>query len=219
MRTVCLTLWNDADATPAGDAAVYFKPETTRERHTVAGAHFAERGVTPEYFYGINGPKLGLRTDLTYEVDHPGSGYKIGPRTIGCALSHRSLWSALMLLSDDAVHVIEDDAVFPENWQARMNDALLAAPSDWDVIYTGSCCAGGKEQRRIGGDLFEVKYPLCTHGYIVRKKALPVLIKEYDKHGCYAPVDIHMAFHAFPLLRVFTVLPRILEQRDTDIPV
>lgn len=132
-------------------------------------------------------------------------------------MSHRTLWSALALMPDEHVMVVEDDARFAPGWQERLNRALLTLPVDWDYLIVGSCCAMDKPKMHVAGDVWEVKYPMCTHGYVVRKKALPVLIETQDAVGCYAPIDISLVLHSFPRLRVFTMLPRLLDQWDTEL--
>jgi len=179
--------------------------------------HFVERGVDVQFFYGIHAPKLGIVTTLPYEVDNPGSGFNMGAKAVGCWLSHRALWAALLLLPDTEFFVIEDDAVFAPDWRERMSKALQAAPSDWDMIYVGSCCTEGKVKGSLGGGLYDVRYPMCTHGYLVRRKALLALIETQDEARCYGPIDISMTFHSHPKLKIYTILPRVLDQYGTTI--
>jgi GR25 family glycosyltransferase involved in LPS biosynthesis len=209
MRTVCLTLWGSYE--PATPGASVRTGERTRQ-------HFAERGVEAQYFYGINAPKLGINTTLYYEVDNPGSKFSMGAKPTGCWLSHRALWAALMLLPDEHFFVIEDDAIFPVGWKPRFEKAVEDAKAgDFDLLYIGSCCTGG----RVGGNAFKGQVyrggALCTHGYVVAKKALPTLIATQDEARCYAPIDISLQFHSFSKLKVFTLLPRLLEQFETNI--
>lgn len=189
-------------------------PESTEK----ARAHFIERGVIHEFFNGIHGEKFGLRTTHPYEVDHPGSGYLIGPKIIGIWLSHYFLWGALNLLHDEHFMILESDAHFPPDWEARLCQALVDVPRDFDMLYPGSCCCKGYPADRIQGDVHQIKpvpvghggAPQATHCYIVAKKALPVLLATQRK--VYAPIDCSMIFHSFPQLKVYTVLPRIVDQ-------
>lgn len=210
MRTVCITV-----------SGAYSRAAAPGDRHPnateAAAKHFADVGLKTEFFVGVNAPHLGLETKLAYEVDNPGSGFNIGQRCVGCWLSHRTLWAALMLLPEDYFLVLEDDAKFSEGWSLRLEKALIHAPPDWDMIYVGSCCTSDKPQKHIGGDVFEVKYPMCTHGYLVRKKALPVLIETQDAAKLYAPIDISLVFHSLEKLRVYTVLPQIVDQWGTTL--
>ncbi len=182
------------------------------ERIERARQHLRERGVDFYLFNGIHGEKFGLRTVFPYDVDNPGGNYFIRFKSIGNILSHYMLWGALNLLHDDMYMILEDDAQFPEDWHARVVAALRDVPPDFDMLYIGSCCCSGKPQTHTKGDVISVS-PLCTHAYIVAKKALPVLLKTQRK--VYAPVDIAISLHAHPYLKVFAVLPRIVDQFDT----
>lgn len=187
------------------------------DRRVKMAAHLKERGLhTYQFFDGLHAEKAGLSTVHPYERDHPGSGYRMGFAPTGIWLSHVMLWSALNLLHDDHFLVLEDDAQLPEDWHTRFVSALNDAPNDYDMMYVGSCCCKGCAQTHIKGEVFEVKYPLCTHAYIVAKKALPTLLKNTRK--AWAPIDISMTLECHPHLKVLTVLPRIFTQFNTVIP-
>lgn len=199
MRTFCLTLPE--------------KPQRTAK----AKDHFNALTVrNVEFFDAIHAEKAGLATIHPYEVDHPGSGFKMGFGPTGCMLGHYMLWGALNLLWDEHFLILEDDAKFPEDWHTRFTQAMNDTPPDFDMLYVGSCCCAGRPQTQIKGEVWEVKYPLCTHAYIVAKKALPILLKAHRKF--WAPIDIAMTMESHPQMKVYTVLPRIVEQFDTVIP-
>lgn len=177
--------------------------------------HFAERKLNVSLFNGIHAERFGLYTHHTYEVDNPGSNYHIRVESIGNILSHYMLWSALAMLWDDFFLVLEDDAKLEERWHIRLNDAISNTPHDFDMLYLGSCCCNGKPRTLVGGDVYEVRYPMCTHAYIVARKALHFLLSSQRK--VYAPIDISLIFHSLPHLKVYTVLPRIADQFDVTI--
>lgn len=191
-------------------------PETP-ERTEKAREHFRQQRVYDvTFFHGLHAEKAGIQTHHLYEVDNPGTGFKIGFKPTGIWLAHWALWSALNLLWDEHFMVIETDAKFPDDWHTRVNSALTDAPRDFDMLYVGSCCCDGRPRTHIKGDVYEVKWPLCTHCYIVAKKALPILLETQRK--IWAPIDIGLTFESHPKLKVYTVLPRIVEQFDTVIP-
>ena len=211
MRIICITL-NDSGYTRMGGMYGSNAPEMSDPPHR----HFMERGVNAQFFYGIHAPKLGIEATLPYEFDNPGSGFKIAAKPTGCWLSHRALWAACLLLPDELFFIVEDDAKFPEDWQPRVEQAIRDA-GDFDILYVGSCCTDDKPAVHISGDVYDVRWPLCTHGYIVRRAALPVLIETQDAAGLYAPIDISMLFHSLPKLKTRVVKPRILDQFNTEI--
>jgi hypothetical protein len=49
-----------------------------------------------------------------------------------------------------------------------------------------------------------------------RKKALPVLLDVHQK--IWASLDIAMEYESLPKLRVYTILPRMVNQRATPLP-
>lgn len=179
-------------------------------------AHFKEVGIQAEAFNGIHGVTSGLRTSFPYERDAPGSGWNIGIKPVATWVSFYMLWSAMNLMSEEYFWQLEWDAKFAPDWKIRADAALRDVPADFDMLLLGSCCCAGRPTTKVKGEVFEVKYPQCGHATIIAKKALPVLLRTQRK--VYAPLDISMMLHSFPELKVYTVLPRIADQFDTNIP-
>lgn len=186
------------------------------EKEAFIQAHFKSVGIEAECFNGIHGVTSGLRTIYPYEVDAPGSGWNIGMKPVACWLSFYMLWSALNLLPDEHFWTLEWDCKFPDNWRPRVEKALADVPSDFDLLYLGSCCTKDRPKTHVKGEVWDVRYPQCGHSTIIAKKALPVLLETQRK--VYAPIDLSIMFHTMPKLKVYTVLPRICEQFDTTIP-
>ncbi len=199
MKTVCITLGGEREA-------------RARDHFATVGLH----GV--QFFRGFNADHLGLLTHRVYAPNGVGSGVIMRPSRVGCWLAHRALWGALQL---DTAHnewlVLEDDAKLHEDWRERF-DRAHADAGEFDLLYVGSCCTTDKSRTLVDGEVWDVRYPMATHGYIVRRPALPVLIDTQDAAGCYAPVDISMILHSLPLLKAYTVIPRIISQHDTELP-
>lgn len=168
-------------------------------------------------FYGVNGEESGLKASIPYEFDNPGSGYLIGAKHVGCSLSHWMLWSALEFeRSDwDKVMILEDDVIFRSHWKETVDIALTKLPEDWDILYPGSCCTRNRMGRELDSNLFE-GMPLCTHCYIVRRKALKTLIETNNE--VWAPIDLQMFFKSKHLLKTFTIFPRVVDQEDCELP-
>ena len=187
------------------------------ERIEKARAHFAARGLTDvEFFYGINAPVAGLATWHTYEVDHPGSGFRMGSKATGCWLSHYMLWNAMTWMTDDAYLVLEDDAQLCDGFVEKLDRALRDVPDDYAFLHPGHCCIQGLPVRHVAGDVYECKDMQCTHGYVVRRSVTPYLVRTLRK--CWAPIDIQLKFEVFPHVRTYAVVPRIVTQFDTIIP-
>jgi hypothetical protein len=175
--------------------------------------HFKERGVEAEIFNGISAKESGLVTEYPYEIDAPNSGYKIGRSPTACWVSMYMLWSAMLYMPQDFFWQLEFDCQFPQDWRPKMESIMRDVPPDFDIIMVGNCCAKDKPTRHIAGSVFEVKYPCCGHSSIIAKKALPVILKTQRK--IYAPIDLSLIYHTFPMLKVYTVLPSLCSQFNT----
>jgi GR25 family glycosyltransferase involved in LPS biosynthesis len=207
MRTVCVTLTDRK-----------YGKHTPHEWHS--RAHFAERGLDVQWYYGIHAERIGVNAVVTSAViapTDPDQTHSIGMMSTGCWLSHRALWAALLLLPDDEFLIVEDDVRFETNWRVRFDAALRDVPDDWDMLFVGSCCTA-RQRRLVRGEIYADAAPQCTHAYCVRKKSLLPLCELADEVGVRKPVDTFLAHHATSRLHIYTVLPRIADQYDAILP-
>lgn len=200
MRTICISL-----------------PHENPERTEAARQHFAQHGINAEFFVGVHGEKMGLNTTHPYMVDRKEGDelFFAGPKPVGIFLSHYMLWDAMQLLPEQHTFILEDDAKFQDGWKEKFERALQDVPADFDILFVGSCCCNHRPTTHIKGLINEVKYPMCFHAYVVAKKAVPHLLA--TNRDCYAPIDISVTFHSFDKLKVYTILPRIVDQFNTEI--
>ncbi len=189
------------------------------QKRTVTRGYLVGEGILAENFDGFDYEVTGLNTAWKYEVDNPGSGFKIGPKLTNLYLTHYSAWKVCSYLPDDAFVFLEDDVRFRPGWRSTLNTALAYLPANWDMLYFGSCCTAHHAGRvQLGSSpLWQVEKVQCLHAYAVRAKALPALLE-----GCakiYAPIDIAIITEVRSPLRKFAILPRIADQLDTEVPV
>ncbi len=180
-------------------------------------SHFKSMGLQAENFNGISANVSGLVTEHTYEVDNPGTNYRIGLKPTATWVSFYMLWSALNLLDYEYFFTLEWDSKLHADWRPRAERALRDVPKDFDMLFLGSCNTQSdgckKTHKHVAGEVYSLQWPMCGHGTIIAKKALPVILETQRK--IYAPLDISLAFHTFPKLKVYTVLPRLIDQFDT----
>lgn len=178
--------------------------------------HFNEVGLQAEEFHCLNAELAGVSTKWAYERDNPGSGWRIGEKPTALWLSCYMMWAAYNMQPDSHFLFLEWDAQFKPNWKELAERALNDVPSDFDMLFLGSCCCNGAWKQQVKGNLWEVKYPACGHATIIAKKALPVMLKTQRK--VYAPIDISLMLHTMPMLKVYAILPRLAGQWNTEIP-
>ena len=187
------------------------------QRKAAAIDHFHQNGLYGVQFVdGIYGEGFGLVTKFPYEVDAPGSGFNMGTHCVGIWLSHWMLWFAMSLLPDPCALILEDDAKLLPGWKDKVNQALADVPPDFDWLYIGSCCAEDKKISKVKGDIWRLNSAQCFHAYVINKKCIQHVLATQRK--CYAPIDISVTFHSFEGLNIYAVLPRLIEQHNTEIP-
>jgi GR25 family glycosyltransferase involved in LPS biosynthesis len=97
---------------------------------------------------------------------------------IGCFLSHRSLLQhcATLQVPDTAGHLIlEDDALFADDFRAKWEAVRHHIPIDWDIVYLGVNTPKGHSIGKGVSKLYAVRDSTGnwgTHGYMVRHGAL-----------------------------------------------
>jgi GR25 family glycosyltransferase involved in LPS biosynthesis len=183
-------------------------------RFDECAAHLDEQGIQWERFNGFDNQVCKLSPVKTFDFDRVGE--RIGPKHICATLSHYLVWQVMAYQSDDSFWLLEYDVRMMPDWRESYDTAMSVMPDDWDVVFLGSCCTAGRESRHIAGNVFEVKYPLCGHAIMYRRKALPVLLREHQ--DIYQPLDIAMMFQSLPKLRVYTILDPIVTQAGTYLP-
>lgn len=186
------------------------------EKWAFISNHFKEVGFECEPFNGISAKESGLVTEHTYDVDNPGTNYRIGRKPVATWISFYMLWSAMQYMNEHYFAQVEWDCQLAPDWRPRLERAMRDVPPDFDIIMPGNCCCKGKPMKHIRGDVYEMKGANCGHFSIIAKKALPVLLA--TQRRVYAPLDLSLCYHSFQHLKVFVILPRLAGQFDTMIP-
>jgi hypothetical protein len=175
------------------------------------------QGVNFQFVEGIHGLTSGLLTCNPYTVDTPNAPYVLEHHQVAVFLTHWSLWKSLLLAQtmgwdkSPAYMIIEDDADFHPDWKRRVNAALKSLPDDWEYFAPGNCDTGV-----VPGapGAYEVR-PLGTHCYIIRGTALEKTVKLLYK--VWAPIDLALYYDAFPHMKVFSLLPRCVDQLNMNL--
>jgi hypothetical protein len=128
---------------------VMIVPEFT-EKTVAIQKHLREVGIEAEEFPCVCAydalvapaePVSGLTTMHTYEVDAPGSGYRIGPKGTALCVSFQMFWTMCMFLPDDFFFFIEWDALFQTGWSGPIRPC-------WTSQITSISCSSGRVAAR-----------------------------------------------------------------------
>jgi GR25 family glycosyltransferase involved in LPS biosynthesis len=193
-------------------------------REAAARVHFVDNGLDDVTFVpGVNGEKFGLKTIFPYAVDDPSGNFFCGHHETGIFLSHYMLWIHVMLSGHTAL-IMEDDCKWLPGWRMELERALNDVPEDFDFLFVGSCACAGLPKRKIKGRIHIAKYPACFHAYIITPVGARIMVEDMRK--MFGPVDL-MTFvkdprggsiPPFDRMKVYTILPRLAEQFNTNIP-
>jgi GR25 family glycosyltransferase involved in LPS biosynthesis len=191
---------------------LYLPEADFSERMELGRQHFRENGLNMHEVWGVHSDNFGIRGTHPYLGDDPNRTIPQGQKDIGSVLSHYIIYNVINAMSGEYFWITEDDARFVDGWREKLNQALQDVPQDFDVLFTGSCCTCNLQKKHIAGSIFEVKYPLCGHSYIVHKRAIGLFLSTQRDTGI--PTDIQLKQKAFSHLKVFTILPRLAGQQQ-----
>jgi GR25 family glycosyltransferase involved in LPS biosynthesis len=182
--------------------------------------HLDEQGIKWERFDGMDNTICRLQAMDTFDIDR--AGERLQAKHVAATLSHYLVWTVMAYdtndlgWSEDSFVVLEFDVRFVEGWKEQFDDAMSVLPPDWDIVYLGSCCCKGRETYPVAKNLYDVRYPLCGHAILYRKKCLETLLTIHQKINM--PLDIAMFNLSLPKLRVYTILPSIVTQAGQVLP-
>lgn len=180
-------------------------------RREAAAARFTEQGLQVEFFDGVHGATAALLPGLP-AFDSP--TYRITPGRLGMIMSRLLLWTQCLERPEDPVLLLEDDAVPCLDFAQELQLSLAALPADWDVVHVGSCCTEGKPTTTINERVAEVKYPLCCHAVLWRKRAIRVALEQLRRCSWSSHSDIILARLVYPRLRHYTLQPGLVTQGE-----
>lgn len=191
------------------------------ERTVRANEHFRSVGLgLVDWFEGLYGEVSGLVTTHTYELDNPGTNFRMGPAPVGIWLAHWALWSHILHNGDvhfyEHVMILEDDARFLDGALDEIRAAQKTLDDDFDFLFPGHCCLAGTEPERVAGRVYRTSKMQCNHCYITRPRALRFALKTLRK--CYGPIDIQLQLEVLPYLKTYAIMPRVVDQFDTELP-
>ncbi|NDC54991.1 MAG: hypothetical protein EBZ74_12155 [Planctomycetia bacterium] len=130
---------------------------------------------------------------------------------INCFMSHITVLQTyqdhekpLLILEDDIYLPFRE--VIKRKWIGEeILEICKSLPTNWDIFFLGKCwdfCSTNKKINKktsssYSRSIYQVYYPLCSHAYMIRKKAIHILLKEYDtmrkqSDGITMPYDVFL---------------------------
>lgn len=202
-RTFCVTL----------------KETPLRTKAFLQGAEKA--GVNAEVFYGIYGSRIRLTPRLPNDLECPGQNIFLTDGAVGCYLSHLILWNVLQHFPENEFLVVEDDAIFADNFLEKFEYIYGRLPANWDMVYLGWLPYEDESKGKVVvDDGIVIQQPAATHGYLIKKSALRLACDVIQP--CQSPLDLTIMSKLLPCLKYFVLDPPLITQRsylNTNDPV
>lgn len=189
-----------------------------------------ENGVDPILFKGTNGKTLDYNTIKKYTTPI----YSIfGPTSsIGCSISHMSVWKTFLQSNKQYAVVFEDDIIFTStNLKSDISFYLSNTPTDFDILYLG--CFGSDPNNiffnktmdllnissnfsQINEYIIKPRVALALHAYVISRSGAEKLI-----NLLYGKIYNHIDFciqtlSKKNLINTYVTNPRLIYQTSTD---
>ncbi len=181
--------------------------EELPDRRRVTDNHLRERGITPIWWRSVHGASWRIRSD-----DQPTT-----PGSTGLVLGHWHLWQHLWHTGVEEAIIIEDDAIVPPNFSTRVAELLERLPTSWQFVFLGLAEPDELVHRKITGHYpggaVRMADPFGTHCYMVRRAALPVLMKRVADARTQIDILIYQNVLADGHLEWYACHPGIAGQR------
>lgn len=187
------------------------------DRKAQAEEEFAKHNITVEFISGVD----GLTLDVTGMQS--GDGTPVSKGDLGCSMSHLKVARLCKERGHKRVLVLEDDAVFHDDFNSLFTEYLPEVPENWDFLYLGgNHDKGGME--KVSEHISKIFYSYTTHAYSMTEKVYDAVIDVLSKKGEKVDIAIgslHGVFNSY-VFRPHLAYQRagfsdILE-RDVDYP-
>lgn len=198
------------------DKVFYINSKTRIDRYRNMIDRLPKLGIEAERFEAILGGQL-----IAKEFDFGDSKKNLNNAEIGCFQSHRAIYKKAIENNYEAVFILEDDALFCENFNEIFAEQIKNVPDDWQMLYFGQfnydeigTISGSKTQaikENISGKIYRAERCWLTHAYAIR--------------GCaqYLYDNTKVMYHTFDAvladlqndLKVYAFHPNIIRQDDT----
>ena len=199
------------------DKVIYINSKSRIDRYRNMLKRLPTLGIDAERFEAILGGALDTR-----KFDFGISQKNLNNAEIGCFQSHRTLYKRAMDEGIDKLLILEDDALFCENFNEIFAESIKYVPDDWQMLYFGQFnydvvdkISGSKTEAvkdHVGGNVYKAERCWLTHAYAIR--------------GCakYLYENTNQMYHTFDgvladlqkNLKVYCFHPNIIRQDDTE---
>lgn len=97
-----------------------------------------------------------------------------------CYDSHKKVLEMLLDVEGNYFLVAEDDCIFADNFRVKLSKYYEQLPTTWELLYLGGSAVVDGATEPFSYNLMRAKHIFCTHCYVIKKTAIPELIKTLE---------------------------------------
>lgn len=139
-------------------------------------------GINAERISAVDGSLLDPDPKIGNGWNHKG--------VAGCALSHRKIIAAAKEQKLKNFLVIEDDTIFDNDFNKKIDDYMQQVPKNWDMLYFGGNHLG--PLKPVNTNVGKCSHTLTTNMYAMRDTLYDVVLTSMSDtvEGLEIPVDV-----------------------------
>lgn len=117
---------------------------------------------------------------------------------ISLEFKHIKIYQDIVNNNIDTALILEDDAIFEEDFLKKFNFNINATPKDWDFIFIGSGCNLRIDKEVLNSNIaYKKEHPAskCTDSYIIKKEAAAKILETIFPFTF--PIDFELNYQMF----------------------
>lgn len=121
-----------------------------------------------------------LKKKFPYAFQKTPSGRFLNEPEISLLLKHYYIMQELVSSDSSYALVLEDDAVFCDNFLINLKQYFNQLPKNWDLVWVGTCC--NLHSKYVEGkNIYFEKSSRCTHAYLISKECASKILNNRHK--------------------------------------
>jgi len=157
------------------------------------------------------------------------------PGMVGCWLSHIKCWQYIVDNNLDRALILEDDAIFVEDYQEKMREIEPTFPQNYDMIFLGNSFSNDEERddsiqslvsfiskhmhslpgkyEKINDNLYKTNRVLGTHAIIISNKGAKKCLKLLNLVNGHIDINISKKLD---MIDLYVVYPILINQNNNE---
>jgi GR25 family glycosyltransferase involved in LPS biosynthesis len=183
-------------------------------KRAMAELHFRDFNIPVTFIEGFNGGLLGIQPATPHYIDEKNQKTWIAGVQLGCALSHIMALNIAIALGHPEFIVIEDDAVFPFDWEQKWSQLRSEIQPEVGCVQLEYMHADDKPSERVSQSLSRVGYPFNAGAIWWRRTAAKEAVKMLRPVN--SPFDVMLMQRVFPFVGHLVATPALIQQRTAS---